>query len=193
MNFLFSQEIQLVDVTCYRCTISVMFNTFFVLTILATVYSVPFPEDSNVFAQTTDSLLNNSDKDVGYDDSQGNSPESIFQNVIIADNVSPMDKSLDICTPDDRIRRRGKACSSNIETSKPINEFSRPQKPREGVSLRPSYLKDTSAKSPSDPQCVNFWKRPIYLTCGGPEVAWPGDKIFDNIYVLNCLMGKLSQ
>lgn len=176
-----------------------MFYISFVLTIMTTVYSTSFPEDSSVFAQTTDSLLNNFDKNVEYDDTQGNSPDSIFENVNsaeisigkIADNVSPLDKPLDICTSDDRIRRRGRACS-NIETSKPMNAVFRPQKPREGVSLHPSYLKSTPAKSPSDPQCVNFWKRPVYLTCGGPEVAWPGDKIFDSIYVLNCLLGKRS-
>lgn len=176
-----------------------MFFIFFVLTITKAVYSVPFSEDSSVFASATDSLLNNSEN-VEYDDFQDNSPESIFENVNsvdtsvgkIADNVRPLDKPLDVCTPDNRIRRRGKACPSNIEISKPTNEVFRPQEPREGVSLHPTYLSNAPAKSPSDPQCVNFWKRPLYLICGGPEVAWPGDKMFDDLYVLNCVTGKRS-
>lgn len=67
----------------------------------------------------------------------------------------------------------------------------KPQQPRYGVTLRPNHLIRVIVQE-SDPRCVNFWKRPVYVTCGGPEAYSAVDLIFDSTLVENCVAGKAT-
>ena len=63
--------------------------------------------------------------------------------------------------------------------------------PREGVTHNPPHL-DHLVVGQYDPQCVDYSKRPKYVTCSGPEVFFADDLQYDAAFVINCVFGKHS-
>lgn len=105
--------------------------------------------------------------------------------------ISLFDSSLDSCASNlqgsnNIYRRKNAECRT-----KPEAAIKTPESPREGVTPFPAWLNPKSFQK-SDPECVNFWQRPKFVTCGGPETFTDRYDIYDSVLVMNCVPGKVA-
>lgn len=175
------------------------------------VNSSPFAEESKYLSDFQDEwFIDSSEKknllDNSFDDA-ANNVNFIEGTQEIVDNQSIVDDSQknakDISSPDqygsscasssqaeDIYRRGNKVCQPNMRFTGGTQGSLIPQKPRKGVILNVDELYEVKPSLIEDMECVNFPGRDLYLTCGGPEVAFDENAPFDSIYVENCIRGK---
>ena len=152
---------------------------------LNVVTSFLFAEIINRDENSIESLLN---PDENFDSASiANDPLNQVEGSFGVD-FQDVDLSLDPCSSDNQgsdIYRR--SCQTDIIIAKTNG----PQQPRKGVTLRPPWLGSDTVQE-TDPQCVNFWKRPILLFCGDPEAFTSGYDIYDSVLVMNCCPSRMA-
>ena len=175
------------------------------------VNSSPFPEESKDSTEFQDEWYIDSNEkkyifDDSFDDAANNvqfieGTQEIVDNKSIVDDsqgitedVSPSDEYMSSCASNsqagDIYRRETKVCQPNMRFSGGTQGTFKPQQPRKGVILDVDDLYEVKPGLIVDMECVNFPGRPLYLTCGGPEVAFDENAPFDSVYVENCVRGK---
>lgn len=102
------------------------------------------------------------------------------------------DKSLDVCDSDsyDKGARMCPADTRGTAGSGKRRYYFHAEPPGEYHTERPQILSGSKVKDPPDSACKLFWKRPLDVTCSGPEVSASDSKRYDSYFVLNCVPGK---
>ena len=146
-----------------------------------------------LFVQSSDNFKSNDDP---VNDLEINNLDEVFTNeksAYISDSDKSLaDKSLDVCDSDsyDKGERACSVGTQGTEESGKKKYYFRPEPPGEDHTAHPAILSQSKVKDPPDFACSLFWKRPVYVTCSGPEVYSSDSKRYDSYFVLNCVPGK---
>lgn len=186
-----------------------MFKLLPILLTTATINCVPFFEGTNqstydensndaltnlltIDEQTNEVTFANLPHEKKDDVASTYGPSDPFEENALMDSLdtsfdNDKDNIADVCSSslnNDKILRR-QTCN---EEKKPSNH--EPEKPSRKHTMYPKLIEPNQVEPPSDPPCVNFPSRSMYLSCGGPEgFRAEMDKAYDSFVVYNCIEG----